>query len=268
MSELALIATDPGAIERAADPGAFIVMACERAKAWLVEVLEHGDIDQIVELKSQAEAIRVYTAQKQIGTDAELAAAEVVRRAERGLVQVVRRGQERGEIRRRGQSFPHTGRVGDEGPQRVGEAVNPANPAKGRSDFEELAPLADASDADFDNAIAEAKAEGNLSRANVKRKATKRDDARSKLPAATRLEGKVIEGIGVLCQRYNGELDDERAVKQWGNAHGGVNGLLNKAAATKAAMGKPLSECIASAATDIYNAGGGGRGRLPKWWKS
>ena len=42
----------------------------------------------------------IYTAQKNIGKDAELAAAEVVRRAERGLGVTIRRGQEHGTVAR------------------------------------------------------------------------------------------------------------------------------------------------------------------------
>src|SRR5207248_6182088 len=100
-AELAL-ATDPDAIERSADPAGFVVQACERAKAWLREALEHGEIEQIAEIKSQAEAVRAYTTQKQLGKDAQFAAAEIVRRAERGIGVAIRRGQQTGEIARRG----------------------------------------------------------------------------------------------------------------------------------------------------------------------
>jgi hypothetical protein len=48
-------------------------------------VLERGDIEAIVEFKSWAEVMRVLTIQKDLGKDAELAAAEIVRRAERGI---------------------------------------------------------------------------------------------------------------------------------------------------------------------------------------
>src|SRR5690242_19297595 len=64
-AELALTA-DPGVIARSADPAGFVAQACERAKAWLTEALEHGAIEQIAEIKYQAEAIRVYTTQKQL----------------------------------------------------------------------------------------------------------------------------------------------------------------------------------------------------------
>jgi hypothetical protein len=100
-ADLAL-AADPQIVDRSADPAGFVVAACERAKAWLEEALEHGEIEQIAEIKSQAEAVRVYTAQKRLGRDAQLAAAEVVRRAERGIGLAIRRGQQDGQIARRG----------------------------------------------------------------------------------------------------------------------------------------------------------------------
>src|SRR5438034_11616610 len=99
-ADLAL-AADQDVIERCADPAEFVVQACQRAKAWLREALEQGEIEQIAEIKSQAEAVRVYSAQKQLGKDAQLAAAEIVRRAERGIGLAIRRGQECGEITRR-----------------------------------------------------------------------------------------------------------------------------------------------------------------------
>src|SRR5215471_10223272 len=101
-ADLAL-AADPAVVERAADPGEFVLAACERAKWWLREALEHGEIEQIAEVRSQAEAVRVYTAQKQLGKDAQLAAAEIVRRAERGIGVAIRRGQQTGEIAKRGE---------------------------------------------------------------------------------------------------------------------------------------------------------------------
>ena len=102
MAANVVLTADPDIIERAADPGEFVVQACEWAKAWLAEALEHGEIEQIAELKSQAEAVRVYTAQKQLGKDAQLAAAEIVRRAERGIGVAIRRGQQDGQIAKPG----------------------------------------------------------------------------------------------------------------------------------------------------------------------
>jgi len=179
------LAADPGVIDRCADPAEFVVQACQRAKAWLREALEHGEIEQIAEIKSQAEAVRVYTAQKQLGKDAQLAATEIVRRAERGIGLAIRRGQHNGEIAKRG----------DRG-SRGAPGVHGGNPGDRRGDhldssgsfFRHGDERADAyamtdgvSDTDFEDVLGEAKAEGNLSRANVVRKIRQR---RGTLPSA------------------------------------------------------------------------------------
>ena len=167
-----VIAPVAGSLADYADPAAFVEIALTRAKEWLQECVEHGAIESIVELKSQAEAIRVYTTQKQLGKDAELNAAEIVRRAERGLGLAIRKGQAEGSIRRQGEVIRRAnqwGRVGD-----IGDAeVSKPRPA-------ELAPADELSDAysvtdnvtaeQFEQAIADAREEQNMSRANVVRK--------------------------------------------------------------------------------------------------
>jgi DNA-binding phage protein len=152
-------------IERAADPGEYVVQTLERAKVWLAQALEHGDIEQIVELKSQAEAIRVYTMSKQLGHDAQLSAAEIVRRAERGIGLAIRKGQAQGRVR-----------VQADGPQ-VRDLIpegNKVSPREfltgGKTTTETYAMTDDVSEERFEEAIAEARAERNLSRANVIRK--------------------------------------------------------------------------------------------------
>lgn len=166
-ADLAL-AADPGFIERSADPGEFIIQACERAKTWLREALENGDIDQIAELKSQAEAVRVYTMQKQLGKDAQLSATEIVRRAERGIGTAIRRGQAEGSIGQKG------GR-----PRKLpGETTGFPRPVTDFASYDDLrgngAGIYDMtdgiSDEDFEAAVTEARAEGALTRANVVRK--------------------------------------------------------------------------------------------------
>ena len=172
------VASDLEMIERSADPAGFVVQACERARAWLQEALEHDEIEEIAEIKSQAEAVRVYTTQRQLGKDAQLAAAEIVRRAERGIGLAIRRGQQNGEIAKRGDRG---------GPGAVG--INRGNPNDRCDDhlvspgsfFQHADERADAyamtdgvSEADFEDALGEARAEGNLSRANVVRKIRQR----------------------------------------------------------------------------------------------
>ncbi len=175
MSDLALIAQDTANLEAAADPAAFVVLACERAKTWLTQALEQGDIDAIVELKSQAEAIRVYTAQKQMGHDAELAAAEIVRRAERGIGVAIRRGQEDGTVAKQGAA----GGAARVAAQQTGDTQLLPSPTSfaaphelyGGGNSTGIYDVTDGVDDDvFEEAITAAKGEGNLSRANVARK--------------------------------------------------------------------------------------------------
>lgn len=161
----ALVPLDADAVERAADPAEFVVLACERAKSWLAQALDHGDLDGLVETKAQAEVIRVFTVQKELGRDAQLAAAEIVRRAERGIGVAIRRGQEAGEIRKRGRhAIPVVNR----------NCVSPeqfATTSELSGNDAGIYHMTDGvSDDEFEAAIAEAKAEGNLTRANLVRK--------------------------------------------------------------------------------------------------
>lgn len=163
-----------GITQRAADPAEYLVTCCERAKTWLTAALESGDIgiDQIVEVKSQAEAIRVYTVQKNLGRDAELAAQEIVRRAERGIGLAIRKGQQDGTIARPGVSVTTSNALGE----RIFKPSEFVPRHDLRSDIGNgaygiYAMTDGVSDEQFEQAIDEAKAEKNLSRANVVRKA-------------------------------------------------------------------------------------------------
>jgi hypothetical protein len=79
------------------------------------------------------------------------------------------------------------------------------------------------------------------------------------------LEAPVLDGIGLLCQRYNGRLDDVTTVTKLSNAHGGVNGLLNKAENLRRQTGNQRAHCVAAAAVELINSGRGGK-KLPSWW--
>lgn len=82
------------------------------------------------------------------------------------------------------------------------------------------------------------------------------------------LEAPVIDGLGLVAQRYNGQLNDQQLVKKLADAHGGVSGLLNKAEQTRRATGNQKAQCVAAAAVETYNRGARGKGRLPDWWKA
>lgn len=81
------------------------------------------------------------------------------------------------------------------------------------------------------------------------------------------LEAMVLDGIGLLVHRYNGELNDERVITAMAGASGGVNGLLGKAENLRRQTGNAKAHCVAAAAVELVNRGKGGR-KLPSWWRT
>lgn len=80
-------------------------------------------------------------------------------------------------------------------------------------------------------------------------------------------EAPVLDGIGLLCARHNGELEDQLAVAKLKNIQGGVSGLMGRARLIKEHLRSPaLNQCVASAATEVINAGRGGK-KLPAWFR-
>lgn len=83
----------------------------------------------------------------------------------------------------------------------------------------------------------------------------------------TGLVAPVLDGLGLLCQRYNGSLNDSEAIDKLARANGGVNGLLGKAERLKLSTGNEKAHCVAAAAVEIINSGKGGK-KLESWWKA
>lgn len=81
------------------------------------------------------------------------------------------------------------------------------------------------------------------------------------------LEAIVIDGLALVCQRYNGQLDDEHLVKRLATTRGGVSALLGKAEVLRKQTGNQKAHCVAAAAVEIANTGQRGAARLPDWWK-
>lgn len=81
------------------------------------------------------------------------------------------------------------------------------------------------------------------------------------------LRAPFIEGLGLMCSRYNGELDDDQVVKRLSGVHGGCSGLMNMAESLRQKTGNPKGHCVAAAAVEIYNRGRGGK-KLTPWWRA
>lgn len=166
-----------------------VVALLERGKTWLTMAVQRdAEVGDFVEFKGQAETVRVYTVQKQLGKDAELAAAELVRRAERGIGLAIRKGQDEGEIA--GREAATAARVA----HRSGDTtlVKPSptafvSPSELSGNGAGIYAMTDGvTPEQFESAIDHAKAEGNLSRANVVRKVTGQAAPKGRRPEVLR----------------------------------------------------------------------------------
>jgi ParB-like nuclease domain len=81
------------------------------------------------------------------------------------------------------------------------------------------------------------------------------------------LDGPVIDGIGLVCQRYDGDLSEQRAIQRLASAHGGVSGLISRAGQLRQSTGSAQAQCLAAAAVELINRGAGGK-KLPSWWRA
>jgi hypothetical protein len=155
-----------------------VTVMLSHARTGLLAAIAAHDLPQIVEFKRKAAAIQEIAKQVQLGKDLQLDAAEFVRRAERGLGVAIREGQARGEIEttaegksrgsRNAKGLDHLNKVIKPKPTDFAKpnelsGLNVDNPGiYGMTDG--------VSDEAFEEAITEARDEGNLSRANVARK--------------------------------------------------------------------------------------------------
>lgn len=81
------------------------------------------------------------------------------------------------------------------------------------------------------------------------------------------LEAPVIEGVGLVVQRYAREVRDEWLIRKLSSASGGSGGLLNKANQLRLTTGNAKGHCVAAAVVELHNRGRDGK-KLPSWWRA
>lgn len=163
-------ALDPAAREIA------VTRLLSEARNQLALAVQMTGPEAISEVKAQA--AMAATATKQLGMSKEIQAdaQEMVRRCEYALGKAIRAGQEAGEIRRQGeitQSFDRwNGEVHQTENSTKDSPYDFASKAEltGKTGTDGIYALAEADHPEFEAALTDAKAEGNLSRANVVRK--------------------------------------------------------------------------------------------------
>lgn len=81
------------------------------------------------------------------------------------------------------------------------------------------------------------------------------------------LEAHLLDGIALVCGRYNGDLDDAAVVAKLKAIIGGHSGFMGRAYLKRDQVKQPLAQCVAAAAVDVVNSGRGGR-KLTPWFRS
>lgn len=160
-----------------------------RARDWLAQAVETTGPEQIAAAK--AEIATAAEATKQLGLSKEIRedAAEMVRRAEYALRKSLNRAQVEGFVRSRESNLIPGGPNAGKSEPCPSSLPRPADFFSGRAEHLDASEMARLSPEEFDDVIDEAKAEGNLSRANVARKAREK----SGRPAPTSRERSIQE---------------------------------------------------------------------------
>jgi hypothetical protein len=168
-------ALDPAAREIA------VTQMLSEARSWLAHAVESTGPTEIAQFKAMVATVAETTKQLNLSKAIQLDALEMVRRAERGLGQAIRRGQETGEVATNHEIRSYAGRVSQASQHNgdTAELVRKPSPSDFSKELHSTGSTAGiyeftdgVSDEQFEEAITQAKEEGNLSRANVVRKAT------------------------------------------------------------------------------------------------
>ena len=82
----------------------------------------------------------------------------------------------------------------------------------------------------------------------------------------TGLDASVIDGVSLVCHRYDGQLDDEQVIAALACAAGGVNGLMGKAENMRRQTSSQKAHCVAAVTVELVNRKIRGK-KLRSWWK-
>jgi hypothetical protein len=136
------------------------IAVVQQARDLLQWAVAHDDPETVNEIRHRANALADYAHRKQLGEDAELAATEIVRRAERGLAILIEQGQHDGTIRRHGGSNPTGMQVASPTDYVTRGEYHGGNGAG-------IKALRAGTDDDFEEAVDEGREERNLTRTNL-----------------------------------------------------------------------------------------------------
>lgn len=84
---------------------------------------------------------------------------------------------------------------------------------------------------------------------------------------AKAFDQRVIVGMGLVYNRYNGKTDERHLATALGNEVGGARSLLRRAESLFLSTGGDRAHCVAAAIVEAYNKRTPKANRLPSWWK-
>lgn len=86
---------------------------------------------------------------------------------------------------------------------------------------------------------------------------------------AAAFDGTLIEGLGLVYNRYNGRTNEKELASRLAALSQGVRGVLRRAESLREKTGNQKAQCVAATVVDIFNKSLGPRAsnRLPSWWK-
>lgn len=173
------LASDMAALDAlpAASQELVITRMLDQSRQWLDRALEATNpARDVADFKAFIATVAEAAKQKKLSEGIQLDAVEMVRRSERALGVAIRKGQAAGEIGGKSNGAAHRDAERDQvvtnnlvlpSPTAFANKYELSNSQGGIYDMTD-----DVTDEQFDAALAEAKGEGNLSRANVVRKVT------------------------------------------------------------------------------------------------
>jgi transcription initiation factor TFIIIB Brf1 subunit/transcription initiation factor TFIIB len=169
----ALVPADNIAAVEALDPVArevAVTHMLSEARSWLAHAVEATEPASIANFKAYVSSIEYMTKQLGLSKEIQQDAQAMVRRAERGVSEAVREGQDEGSIARRADHPFHGNQYAPAEVLGQNSSTSPRQFFSNAQEWSDSNQLADATEEEFEEALAEAKDEGNMSRANVVRK--------------------------------------------------------------------------------------------------
>lgn len=185
-----------------------------RARDWLATAVEKTGPEQIAAAKAEIATAAEATKQLGLSKEIQLDAQEMVRRAEYALGKAIRKGQAEGTVRSQSDGISNARVTPSESLHKVGD-FGTYGEMYGRDGQSGVLGLADdiPDPDDFEGAITEAKAEGNLSRANVARKAHEKAGATPRATPRRALTDQFFDAafdLTKITERIDRLVNDDR----------------------------------------------------------